>query len=107
MLRAEGTRDTPEGERLRTIQARSVAALRPVIEQHGGTVETFIGDAVMAVFGTRSFASTLVLPIVLWLADRLLENVLEVEGRRSRQHGGPNVPGGAGGPAHAMASARG
>ncbi|MFN8622234.1 MAG: adenylate/guanylate cyclase domain-containing protein [Chloroflexota bacterium] len=38
-------------ERLRTVQARYFAALRPVIERHGGTVEKFIGDAVMAVFG--------------------------------------------------------
>jgi class 3 adenylate cyclase/tetratricopeptide (TPR) repeat protein len=38
-------------ERFAAIQGRMFAAVRPVIEQHGGTVEKFIGDAVMAVFG--------------------------------------------------------
>ena len=38
-------------EAWRAIQDRYFAALRGVIERHGGTVEKFIGDAVMAVFG--------------------------------------------------------
>jgi class 3 adenylate cyclase/tetratricopeptide (TPR) repeat protein len=48
---------TPLGERLdpeaiRTVMSRYFADVRAVIEHHGGTVEKFIGDAVMAVFGT-------------------------------------------------------
>src|SRR5205814_1455662 len=47
---------TPLGERLdpeslRRVMSRWFEAMRDVLEAHGGTVEKFIGDAVMAVFG--------------------------------------------------------
>jgi class 3 adenylate cyclase/tetratricopeptide (TPR) repeat protein len=47
---------TAMGERLdpestRRVMARYFDAMRSAIERHGGTVEKFIGDAVMAVFG--------------------------------------------------------
>jgi class 3 adenylate cyclase len=47
---------TAMGERLdpestRRVMARYFDAMRAAIERHGGTVEKFIGDAVMAVFG--------------------------------------------------------
>jgi class 3 adenylate cyclase/tetratricopeptide (TPR) repeat protein len=47
---------TPLGERIdpevhRRIQERYFDAVRGVLERHGGTVEKFIGDAAMAVFG--------------------------------------------------------
>ena len=38
-------------EALRTVMARYFENARTAIERHGGTVEKFIGDAVMAVFG--------------------------------------------------------
>src|SRR5579884_1788133 len=38
-------------EVLRGVLNRYFAEMRAVIERHGGTVEKFIGDAVMAVFG--------------------------------------------------------
>jgi class 3 adenylate cyclase len=38
-------------EALRRVMSRYFAELRRVVERHGGTVEKFIGDAVMAVFG--------------------------------------------------------
>jgi class 3 adenylate cyclase/tetratricopeptide (TPR) repeat protein len=38
-------------EEMRRILARYYAIARESVEQHGGTVEKFIGDAVMAVFG--------------------------------------------------------
>jgi class 3 adenylate cyclase/tetratricopeptide (TPR) repeat protein len=38
-------------EPLRTVMSRYFEEMRAVLERHGGTVEKFIGDAVMAVFG--------------------------------------------------------
>jgi class 3 adenylate cyclase len=38
-------------ESLRRVMARYFEEMRRVIERHGGTVEKFVGDAVMAVFG--------------------------------------------------------
>ena len=56
VLFADLVGSTTIGERLdpetfRSIQTRYFAALRGAIESHGGTVEKYIGDAVMAVFG--------------------------------------------------------
>jgi len=39
-------------EVLREVTLEYFAAARAAVERHGGTVEKFIGDAVMAVFGT-------------------------------------------------------
>ena len=38
-------------EVVRSVMAAYYEAMRPIIEAHGGTVEKFIGDAVMALFG--------------------------------------------------------
>ena len=38
-------------ERLRAVLARYFDRMKAIVERHGGTVEKFIGDAVMAVFG--------------------------------------------------------
>src|SRR3954471_5560331 len=38
-------------ESLRALMARYFDEMRGVIERHGGTVEKYIGDAIMAVFG--------------------------------------------------------
>src|SRR5204862_6847752 len=43
--------DRLDPERLQAVLGRYYEALRSVVERHGGTVEKFIGDAVMAVFG--------------------------------------------------------
>jgi class 3 adenylate cyclase len=50
------TGSTAMGERLdpesvRRVMSRYFAEMRAALERHGGTVEKFIGDAVMAVFG--------------------------------------------------------
>ncbi len=45
-----GERHDPE--QLRGVMDRYFAGVRSILERHGGTVEKFIGDAVMAVFGT-------------------------------------------------------
>ena len=46
---AMGERRDPE--LVRRVMTRYFAAMRAVVERHGGTVEKFIGDAIMAVFG--------------------------------------------------------
>ena len=56
VLFADVTGSTSLGERLdseslRGVMSRYFDAARSVLERHGGTVEKFIGDAVMAVFG--------------------------------------------------------
>jgi class 3 adenylate cyclase/predicted ATPase len=43
--------DRLDPEALRRVMERYFAEMRRVLERHGGTVEKFIGDAVMAVFG--------------------------------------------------------
>ncbi|RPH33257.1 MAG: guanylate cyclase, partial [Chloroflexi bacterium] len=43
--------DRTDPEVLRQVMTRYHAELRSVLERHGGTVEKFVGDAVMAVFG--------------------------------------------------------
>src|ERR671935_741104 len=46
---ALGERTDPEV--LQEVMARYHAELRAILERHGGTVEKFVGDAAMAVFG--------------------------------------------------------
>ena len=40
-----------DSESLREVLSVYFAAMRRVLERHGGTVEKYIGDAIMAVFG--------------------------------------------------------
>jgi class 3 adenylate cyclase/tetratricopeptide (TPR) repeat protein len=56
VLFSDITDSTPLGEQLdpeslRSLMTRWHQAVRVVLERHGGTVEKFVGDAVMAVFG--------------------------------------------------------
>ena len=56
ILFSDVTGSTAIGERLdpesmRRILGRTFASVKEILERHGGTVEKFIGDAVMAVFG--------------------------------------------------------
>ena len=43
--------ETLDPERLRALLARYFEGMKSIVERHGGSVEKFIGDAVMAVFG--------------------------------------------------------
>ena len=45
-------------EALRRLLTRYYDEMRAVVERHGGSVEKFIGDAVMAVFGSRARTRT-------------------------------------------------
>jgi class 3 adenylate cyclase len=63
IVRCDVTGSTALGERLdaevlRGVMSRYFDEMRTVIERYGGTVEKFIGDAVMAVFGIRSCMRT-------------------------------------------------
>src|SRR3990170_8168915 len=56
VLFADVTGSTGLGERLdaeslRRVMSRFFEEMASIVERHGGTVEKFIGDAVMAVFG--------------------------------------------------------
>src|SRR6201986_5295576 len=43
--------ESTDPEALRALLARYFERMQAIVESHGGTVEKFIGDAVMAVFG--------------------------------------------------------
>jgi len=43
--------ETLDPERLRALLARYFESMKAIVERHGGSVEKFIGDAVMAAFG--------------------------------------------------------
>jgi class 3 adenylate cyclase/tetratricopeptide (TPR) repeat protein len=81
VLFADVTGSTQLGERLdpehlQEVMASYFAAMRDEIEAEGGTVEKFIGDAVMAVFGVPSAHEddpTRALRAALRMQDRLIE----------------------------------
>jgi len=43
--------DRLDSEALREVLATYFSAMKPVLERHGGTIEKYIGDAIMAIFG--------------------------------------------------------
>ena len=43
--------ESTDPEAVRTLLARYFERMKAIVDSHGGTVEKFIGDAVMAVFG--------------------------------------------------------
>ena len=43
--------DRLDSEALREVLATYFSAMKPALERHGGTIEKYIGDAIMAVFG--------------------------------------------------------
>jgi class 3 adenylate cyclase/tetratricopeptide (TPR) repeat protein len=82
---------TPLGERLdpetwRRVQRGYFDATRRVLERHGGTVEKFIGDAVMAVFGLPTLHEDDALR-ALRAASELREAVAPLDAELVRDHG--------------------
>jgi class 3 adenylate cyclase len=53
MVRSTELGDRLDPESIRRVVSRYFDVMRAVVERHGGTVEKFIGDAIMAVFGGR------------------------------------------------------
>jgi class 3 adenylate cyclase/tetratricopeptide (TPR) repeat protein len=80
---ADVTGSTALGERLdpetaRKLMARYFETARSILERHGGTVEKFIGDAVMAVFGVPQLHEDDALRAIR-AASELRDGVTEVQ----------------------------
>jgi class 3 adenylate cyclase len=73
-------------ELLRQILARYYDAMRSLMERHGGTVEKFIGDAVMAVFGIPRIHEDDALRAVR-AASEITDALASLNEELERQHG--------------------
>jgi class 3 adenylate cyclase/tetratricopeptide (TPR) repeat protein len=81
---ALGERFDPEA--LRSVMSRYFEEMRTVLEHHGGTVEKFIGDAVMAVFGVPVAHEDDALRAVR-AADQMQSRLGELNVELGRQYG--------------------
>ena len=82
---------TPLGERLdpealRRLMSRYFERMKAVVERHGGTVEKFIGDAVMAVFGIPTVHEDDALRAVRAAAE-MREALADLNRELERDHG--------------------
>ena len=73
-------------EALRSVMSRYFEEMSAVLERHGGTVEKFIGDAVMAVFGVPAAHEDDALRAVR-AADEMRERLGELNRDFERDHG--------------------
>jgi class 3 adenylate cyclase/tetratricopeptide (TPR) repeat protein len=78
-----GERLDPEA--LRSVMSRYFEEMRSVLEHHGGTVEKFMGDAVMAVFGVPLAHEDDALRAVR-AADEMRQRLGELNSELERQH---------------------
>ncbi len=76
-------------EALRALLARYFERMKAIIESHGGTVEKFIGDAVMAVFGipqvheddaVRACRAAIAMPVVVVSSTVVVSTLVVVTG---------------------------
>ena len=81
---ALGERLDPEA--LNRVMSRYFEAMREPIERHGGTVEKFIGDAVMAVFGVPHIHEDDALRAVR-AADDMRQTLMTLNKELERDHG--------------------
>ena len=51
MQGSTGLGESLDSESLREVMSRYFDEMRDVLEEHGGVIEKYIGDAIMAVFG--------------------------------------------------------
>ena len=91
ILFTDVTGSTELGERLdpesmRRMLGRTFATARELIERHGGTVEKFIGDAIMAVFGVPTIHEDDALRAVRAASD-LGEALERINAEMLRDHG--------------------
>ena len=75
-----------DSESLRRVMERYFAVAREVLERHGGTVEKFIGDAVMAVFGIPVVHEDDALRAVR-AAHELRQGMADLNGDLQREYG--------------------
>src|SRR3990170_9154258 len=75
-----------EPESLRRVMDRYFESMRKVVERHGGTVEKFIGDAVMAVFGIPVLHEDDALRAVRAASD-MRDRLAELNDQLERDHG--------------------
>jgi class 3 adenylate cyclase/tetratricopeptide (TPR) repeat protein len=73
-------------ESLRRVMSRYFDEMRPALERHGGTVEKFIGDAVMAVFGVPNVHEDDALRAVR-AAGEMREALVALNKELERDHG--------------------
>jgi class 3 adenylate cyclase/predicted ATPase len=75
-----------DSEAVRRVMERYFAEMRAVLERHGGTVEKFIGDAVMAVFGVPTAHEDDALRAVKASAE-MRERLVELNHELERERG--------------------
>src|SRR5436190_6014 len=73
--------ESVDPEALRSLLARYFERMRAIVESHGGTVEKFIGDAVMAVFGVPLLHEDDALRAVRAAVDAEALEPLELKGK--------------------------
>jgi class 3 adenylate cyclase/tetratricopeptide (TPR) repeat protein len=81
---ALGERIDPES--LRRVMSRYFETAKAIVERHGGTVEKFIGDAVMAVFGVPAIHEDDALRAVR-SADELRDGLVELNDELEQSYG--------------------
>src|SRR5262245_7364426 len=77
-------------ETTRAVMSRYFDAMQAVLEAHGGTVEKFIGDAIMAVFGLPTLHEDDALRAVR-AAVEMREALSELNDDLQRDHGGQSA----------------
>ncbi len=75
-----------DAETVRSVMGRYFRAMETVIEHHGGRVEKFVGDAIMAVFGLPSLHEDDALRAVR-AADQMRDELVRLNGALSAEVG--------------------
>src|SRR6266536_1856912 len=87
--------ESTDPEALRALLARYFERMKGIVERHGGSVEKFIGDAVMAVFGVPAVHEDDALRACRAAVEVGEERLLELKGKPERVPAYPLVAVGA------------